>query len=226
MSNLLFPKIRGLGWTITKNPTFSTEIQSSLAGREVRVQNFQNPIWEFTLAYEYLLNDPRSRDENEQTPLETLVGFFLARGGQFDDFLLNESDLTQRLEDSAYSGQPVGTGDGTTKNFQLVRNVGGFLEACQNPANQAATVYVSGRTPVLQVQGTDYTISNGLVQFTNAPALNVAITADFTFLHRVRFDAGTSRGNSASGTREGIEFSNFYFNLYECKEVQLISVRK
>ena len=38
MSNLLFPKVRGLGWTITKNPTFSTEIQSSLAGREVRVQ--------------------------------------------------------------------------------------------------------------------------------------------------------------------------------------------
>jgi uncharacterized protein (TIGR02217 family) len=226
MSNLLFPKVRGLGWTVTKNPTFSTEIQSSLAGREVRVQNFQNPIWEFTLAYEYLLNDPRSRDENEQTPLETLVGFFLARGGQFDDFLMNESDLTQRLEDSVYSGQPIGTGDGITKNFQLVRNVGGFLEACQNPANQSATVYVSGRTPALQVQGVDYTISLGLVSFTSAPAVGAAITADFTFLHRVRFDAGTTRGNSASGTREGIEFSNFYFNLYECKEVQLISVRK
>ncbi len=224
MSNLLFPKIRGLGWTITKNPTFSTEIQSSLAGREVRVQNFQNPIWEFTLAYEYLLNDPRARDENEQTPLETLVGFFLARGGQFDDFLLNESDLTQRLEDSVFSGQPIGTGDGVTVNFQLVRNFGGFLEACQNPANQRATVYVSGRAP--QVQGTDYTISNGIVTFTAAPANGIAITADFTFLHRVRFDAGTSRGSSSSGTREGIEFSNFYFNLYECKEVQLISVRK
>ena len=222
MSNLLFPKIRGLGWTITKNPTFSTEIQSSLAGREVRVQNFQNPIWEFTLAYEYLLNDPRSRDENEQTPLETLVGFFLARGGQFDDFLLNESDLTQRLEDSVFTGQPIGTGDGVTKTFQLVRNFGGFLEACQNPANQAAIIYDNGT-----VQPTNtYTISNGLVQFTNPPAAGHSITADFTFLHRVRFDSGTSRGSSASGTREGIEFSNFYFNLYECKEVQLISVRK
>jgi uncharacterized protein (TIGR02217 family) len=221
MSNLLFPKIRGLGWSIKKNPTFSTEIQSSLAGREVRVQNFQNPIWEFTMAYEYLLNDPRSRDENEQTPLETLVGFFLARGGQFDDFLLNESDLTQRLEDSVYSGQPIGTGDGTTKNFQLVRNFGGFLETCQNPANQSATVYVSGRTPVLQVQGTDYTISLGLVTFTSAPANGAAITADFAFLHRVRFDIGSSRSS-----KEGIEFSNFYYNLYECKEVQLITVRK
>ena len=223
MSNLLFPKVRGLGWSITKNPTFSTEIQSSLAGREVRVQNFQNPIWEFTLAYEYLLNDPRSRDENEQTPLETLVGFFLARGGQFDDFLLNESDLTQRLEDSVFSGQPIGTGDGVTTNFQLVRNVGGFLEACQNPANQQATVYVNGAK---KAQGTDYNVSLGLVTFNVPPASGAAITADFTFLHRVRFDAGTTRGSSASGAREGIEFSNFYFNLYECKEVQLISVRK
>lgn len=225
MSNVLFPKIRGLGWDVTKNPTLSTDIQSSLAGREVRIQNFQNPIWEFTLIYEYLLNDPRFRDDTGSTPLEQLIGFFLARGGQFDDFLLNESDLTQRQEDSVFSGQPIGTGDGVTVNFQLVRNFGGFLEACQNPANQSATVYVNG---VKKVPTTDYTISLGLVTFTVAPAAAAAITADFTFLHRVRFDLGTARSNSSasSGTREGIEFSNFYYQLYECKEVQLISVRK
>ena len=88
----------------------------------------------------------------------------------------------------------------------------------QNPANQSATVYVSG---VQKVQGTDYVIGNGIVTFTAAPASGAAITADFTFLHRVRFDAGSSRSG-----REGIELSNFYFNLYECQEVQLISVRK
>ena len=218
MSNVLFPKIRGLAWGISKTPTFSTEIQESLAGREVRVQNFQNPIWEFTLTYEYLLNDPKFRDENEQTPLEALVGFFLARGGQFDDFLLNESDLTGRLEDSVYTGQPIGTGDGTNKNFQIVRNIGGFLEAVQNPMNQTATVYLNGTA---RVQGTDYTIANGLVTFTTAPAGGVNISADFVMLHRVRFHTGSSRSG-----KEGLEFSNFYFNLYECKEVQLISVRK
>lgn len=225
MSDILFPKIRGLSWEVVKNPTLSTEIQSSLAGREVRIQNFQNPIWEFTLTYEYLLNDPRLRDDTGATPLEQLVGFYLARGGQFDDFLLNESDLTQRLEDSVYSGQPIGTGDGVTASFQLVRNFGGFLEACQNPANQSAKIYVNS---VAKVQGTDYTVSLGLVTFTSPPAVGTSITADFTFLHRVRFDLGTSRSNSgsSSGTREGIEFSNFYYNLYECKEVQLISVKK
>ena len=218
MSNLMFPKIRGLTWSLTKTPTFSTEVQESLAGREVRVQNFQNPIWEFTLSYEYLLNDPAVRDENGQTPLETLVGFFLARGGQFDDFLLNESDLTGRLEDSVCSGQPIGTGDGSTTSFQLVRNIGGFLEAVQNPMNQTATVYVNG---VAKTQGADYTLASGLVTFTAAPAAGASITADFIMLHRVRFHTGSSRSG-----KEGIEFSNFYFNLYECKEVQLISVRQ
>ena len=219
MSNVLFPKIRGLAWNIVKTPTFNTEIQESLAGREVRIQNFQNPIWEFTLSYEYLLNDPKFRDENEQTPLEALVGFFLARGGQFDDFLLNESDLTGRLEDSVYSGQPIGVGDGTSKSFQLVRNIGGFLEAVQNPVNQTATVYLSSVGKM--VQGTDYTIANGMVTFTTAPSAGVGVTADFVMLQRVRFHTGSSRSG-----KEGLEFSNFYFNLYECKEVQLISVRK
>lgn len=106
MSNLLFPKIKGLGWSVTINPTFSTEIQQALSSREVRVQNYVNPIWEITLSYEYLLNDARFRDENGNTPLETLAGFFMARGGQFDTFLLNLSDVTGRAEDSVYSGQP------------------------------------------------------------------------------------------------------------------------
>ena len=55
----------------------------------------------------------------------------------------------------------------------------------------------------------------------NTPAVAAAITADFIFLYRVRFDLGTSRSG-----KEGIELTNFYYQLYECKEVQLISVRK
>ncbi|HEY1525616.1 MAG TPA: DUF2460 domain-containing protein [Candidatus Angelobacter sp.] len=201
MSNLVFPKIRGLGWSITKNPTFATDIQSSLAGREVRLQNYQNPIWEFTLAYEYLLNDPRSRDENEQTPLETLVGFWLARGGQFDDFLLNESDLTQRLEDSVYSGQPIGAGDGVTVNFQLVRNFGGFLEACQNPANQSATVYVNG---VKKTQGTDYTVSLGLVTFTSGNHFRKPPATSSSYSIRARASGEYERqiSGAAAGARD------------------------
>jgi hypothetical protein len=84
--------------------------------------------------------------------------------------------------------------------------------------NQTATVYLNG---VSRTQGTDYTIANGIVTFALAPGAGVSITADFIMLQRVRFHTGSSRSG-----KEGIELSNFYFNLYECKEVQLISVRK
>ena len=83
---------------------------------------------------------------------------------------------------------------------------------------ETATVYVDGSS---LVQGADYSVANGVVTFVVAPLAGKKITADFIMLHRVRFHTGSS----VSG-KEGIEFGNFYFNLYECKEVQLISVRK
>jgi len=95
VSNILFPKIRGLAWDITKAPTFNTEIQESLAGREVRIQNFQNPIWEFTLHYEYLLNDPKVRDENEQTPLECHQYHFANHN--YDDRMFSGKCATHKI---------------------------------------------------------------------------------------------------------------------------------
>jgi len=80
----------------------------------------------------------------------------------------------------------------------------------QNPAGQSATVYVAG---VRKTQGTDYTISNGLVSFASAPANGTAITADFQCLWRVRF------------AQDQLEFGNFMYLLWECKKVELMSVR-
>ena len=95
-------------------------------------------------------------------------------------------------------------------NFQLSRNIGGYIEPIQNPANQSATVYVNG---VAKTQGTDYTIANGLVTFAAAPAAGAAITADFQWLWRVRFAQDT------------LEFANFLYLLWECRTVELVSVR-
>jgi uncharacterized protein (TIGR02217 family) len=115
-----------------------------------------------------LPHDPnKALNDSGYTDLETLMGFYLARQGSFDDFLLNLSDITQRLEDSVYSGQALGVGDAATTKFQLTRSFGGFSEAVQNPAGQSAIVYVNG---IAKVQGTDYTIANGIVTFAVAPA--------------------------------------------------------
>ena len=63
----------------------------------MRVKQYQNPMWEWTILYEYLKNDvpnPLLPLGLNYTDMQTLVGFFLARGGQFDDFLFTDiSDI-------------------------------------------------------------------------------------------------------------------------------------
>ena len=210
MSNATFPDLRGLSWEYTLTPTFSTGVQQATSGREVRAAFWSAPLWKLSLSYAFLHDDQQHVDSNGYSELQQLVGFFLARQGAFDSFLIDLVQLTRKPQDSTVSGQPIGTGDGSTTSFQLVRNIGGYLEMVQNPAGQTALVYVAG-TP--KVQGTDYTISNGLVSFASPPAAAAAITADFQWLWRVRF------------AQDEQEFANFMYLLWECKKVDLISVR-
>ena len=210
MSNLQFPDLTGLTWDYTLTPEFSTGIQQATSGREVRAAFWSAPLWKISLTYNYLHDDAQHVDQNGYSELQQLVGFFLARQGSFDSFLIDLAQLTRKPLDSTVSGQPIGIGDGSTTSFQLVRNIGGYLEQVQNPAGQSATVYVAG---VRKTQGTDYTISNGIVSFSVAPANGAAITADFQWLWRVRFAQDTT------------DFDNFLYQLWECKKLDLQSVR-
>ena len=210
MSNTTFPDLRGLSWEYTLTPTFSTGVQQATSGLEVRAAFWSAPLWKLSLSYEFLHDDSLHVDQNGYSELQQLVGFFLARQGSFDSFLIDLAQLTRKPLDSTVSGQPIGTGDGSTTSFQLVRNIGGYLEQVQNPAGQSATVYVAG---VTKTQGTDYTISTGLVSFAVPPANGAAITADFQWLWRVRF------------AQDELEFGNFMYLLWECKKVELVEVR-
>ena len=210
MSNLQFPDLRGLSWDYALTPTFSTGVQQATSGREVRAAFWSAPLWKISLTYEFLHDDPRHVDQNGNSELQQLVGFFLARQGAFDSFLIDLAQLTRKPLDSTISGLPICTGDSSTTDFQLVRNIGGYLEQVQNPAGQSATVYVAGAR---KTQGVDYTITNGIVSFSSPPASGAAITADFQWLWRVRF------------TQDSVEFDNFMYLLWECKKVELVSVR-
>lgn len=210
MSDAQFPDLRGLSWDYTLTPTFSTGIQQTTSGREVRTAFWSAPLWKLLLSYEFLYDDAQHVDANGYSELQQLAGFFLARQGSFDSFLIDLAQLTRKPLDSTVSGQPIGIGDGSTTSFQLVRNIGGYSEQVQNPAGQSATVYVAGAK---KTQGTDYTISNGLVSFASPPAPGAPITADFQWLWRVRF------------AQDELEFGNFMYLLWECKKVELVEVR-
>lgn len=92
MSNLVFPsQVKGLTYTVLKTPGFSTIVQKSPWGGVVTIPQYQNPRWQFELVWDYLYDTYYSPANTmayaPYTDLQTLMGFFLGRQGQSDDFL-------------------------------------------------------------------------------------------------------------------------------------------
>lgn len=192
----VFPTLPGLTWNVGKYPEFSTKIQTSASGFETRIALWATPIWHFTLNYEML------RDDATNNELKQLMGFFLQRQGQFEPF--NYTDPT----DNTVTGQNIGAGDGSTKTFQLIRALGGFVEPIK-AINGTPTIYIDGAA-----QGSGWTVSStGLITFTAAPTAGAIITADFAYYFRVRF------------TMDKAEFERWAYNLWQLQTCELVSVK-
>jgi uncharacterized protein (TIGR02217 family) len=193
----IFPTLPGLSWSVTKQPRFATRIQRAVSGRELRALDQPNPIWSWTLSYSVL------RDGGGYDELRTLMGFFLDRQGAFASFLFVDP------ADNGVTAQVLGTGDGGTAAFQLVRTMGGFGEPITAP-NSVAKVYVNGVVQSPSAYSVD--ADTGAVTFTTPPPAGEVVSADFTYYFRVRFADDTA------------EFENFMFQLWSLRQVKLQSV--
>ena len=83
----------------------------------------------------------------------------------------------------------IGTGDGTTTAFQLVKRYASgsqtWVRTITKPVAGSVAVALNG-TP--QASGWSVDTTTGVITFTTAPGLSVAITAGFEFDVPVRFD--------------------------------------
>ena len=193
MGNAVFPSLAGLKWDVGMSPQFSTRVQRSVSGNELRANFMAYPLWMFKLAYEVL------RDDVANNELKQIAGFFLLRRGMFDSFLYTHpSDSTAVLE-------PFGTGNGVLTQFQLTRSYGGFAEPVQNVVG-VPVVKVAG---VTKIEGTDYTRSSaGLITFTAAPT--GALTWSGSFYYRVRF------------LHDAADFNEFLKDLWDLKKIEFV----
>jgi uncharacterized protein (TIGR02217 family) len=209
----IFPTLPGLGWSVSKAPRFATRIQRAVSGRELRVVDQPNPIWTWTLTYSMLRDEHDTRAASGPgvgyDELRTLMGFFLQQQGAFQPFLFDDPT------DDTVSAQAIGTGNGSTTVFQLVRSMGvalpggGFAEAVTAP-NAVSAIYFDGIVQIASGYSIDPT--TGLVTFTTPPPAAQLITADFTYYFRVRFADDTA------------DFENFLYQLWALKQVKLQSV--
>lgn len=193
MSNAVFPTLPGLGWSVTKQPNWSTRIQKSVSGRELRAQFYAAPLYKIGLTYEVL------RAATAYAELQSLMGFFNNRQGSFDSFLYTDPT------DNSVTGQSFGAGDGSTRAFQLVRAYGGNTEPVMN-LNGNPAIYING---ALKTLTTDYTISNGMVTFVAAPSGGGALTWTGNYYYRCRF------------MQDAADFENFMYQLWTLKKLEL-----
>lgn len=175
MSNLVFPSLPGLKWSSFRTPMWSNTVKTTDSGREFARAAWSSPRWAYRLQYEFLRADSNAE-------LQQLVGFFNKHRGNFDTWLFLDVD------DSTALDQQIGTGDGVTTQFQLLRSYGGFFEPVYEPFTTGPGVPAIKVGGTLKTAGTDYTIgANGVVTFAAAPASSSAITWSGSFYWRCRF---------------------------------------
>jgi uncharacterized protein (TIGR02217 family) len=200
----VFPQLIGQGWSTTKVPTFQTRIQRAVSGRELRALDYPYPLWQFSLTYDVLRDEPAP-----QADLRTLLGFVMACQGAFGTFLYRDPS------DNSVTNQYIAIGDGSTTVFQLQRTmVGdplspGFNEPIIAP-NVVTAVYLNG--VVQNLADMSIEPATGLLTFLAAPLAGAAITADFSYYFRCRFMS------------DAYSFENFMYRLWSLKKLDFISV--
>lgn len=214
----LFPTsvFTGLKIDVKRTDAFENIESIAASGRRTAVSWREMPESHFEIGFNFLdangnLIPPSTDGTIQFTEYDTLRGFFNAQHGGLLPFLLSLSDLTRNPTDSYVTGQQVGTGDGTTVNFQLNRTVASFLEPLQTvDPNGTLNVYVDG---TLKTYGSDYTVlTGGIVQFTSAPANTKVISADIPFLYLCTFD------------QDEADWDQISFLLHECQSLKLKTV--
>ncbi|MBP2638447.1 MAG: hypothetical protein H6Q72_4354 [Firmicutes bacterium] len=191
MSLAIFPDIMSFGWNSKKRQVWeNTYTQKSANGRRKALCTQSYPTWEIECEYPYLTDDQRHQ----------LAGFFAQLQGPTSTFLWLDP------EDNIATDVRIGTGDGTTVKYYLVRNIGGYLEPVKDIVDSSLVVKVAGATRSVTL-GDD-----GLIMFGIVPAQGAAITATFQYYFRVAFDDNN------------LEWTNFWYQAHKMGSFTVVTV--
>ena len=117
----------------------------------------------------------------------TLVSFFEARRGRLYGFRFKDfADFKSCAPSGTVSAadQAIGTGDGVTAAFQLVKAYGDFARDIGKPVAGTVVAAVDGVATTAFTADT----TTGVLTFTAPPGAGAAVTAGFEFDTPVRFD--------------------------------------
>ena len=174
----------GLSFGAIGGPERRTEIVSMANGFEQR-----NTPWAHARRRFDAGMGLRSLDD-----LSAVIAFFEARAGQLHGFRWKDwSDHKSCLPSAApvFSDQVIGTGDGQTRKFQLVKGYRSGGTVYQRPITKPVLNTVRAGIGGVEVFiGINYQVdhASGVITFDAAPETGAEITAGYEFDVPVRFD--------------------------------------
>ncbi|MDX9689780.1 MAG: DUF2460 domain-containing protein [Alphaproteobacteria bacterium] len=179
-------------------PAYSTSVVATASGFEQRNANWSAARGKWDV----------SSGLKQQAQLDLLIAFFRARKGKAYGFRFKD------WTDYRATSQLLGTGDGATKTFQLVKSyasgAGSEVRTITKPVLGTVVPYLGG---VKQTSGWSINTATGVSTFSVAPAQGVAVTADFEFDVPVRFDT------------DSMEVTIENFNLNQWSSIPIVEIR-
>ena len=209
MSYQIFPgsSLVGMGWP-TRTQEYSTIVAKAQSGREVRLSNYPQSLYQWSIPFGYL----NSNINVAASDWSILLGFYDQMFGQLTPFLFTDvADCdTSQFTSPGTSPSQIGTGDGTTTTFQLARTFGGASKLIYyvNSTNRNPKIYVNG-----SVVSSGYSISStGLVTFTTAPTSGYTVAWDGQWYWLTRFHEDSIESENIAGSFWVVK----KIELYEC----------
>ena len=192
MSLRVFPVTTNMEFNSKKTEIWDdVVVKTTASGRRKTLSRRAYPDWAIQVKFTGL----------DDAQIENIAGFIAQQRGEFQEFLwLDPVDFQE-------TAVRIGTGDGSTKRFQLVRNLADkFVFPVTDYVVGSEIVYVNG------VAVTVLSVTDGLVTLASAPALNSVVTATFQYYWRVAFD--------------GSKYSwvDPFFNLYKFETINMVTV--
>lgn len=164
-------------------PERRTQIVELASGDEERNASWADSRRRYDVAYGI-----RKADD-----LAAVIAFFEARGGRLYGFRFKDwSDYKSALPSVAVSrtDQSLGTGTGAATQFQLVkRYTSGAQTWTRTITKPVAGTLLVALNGVAQPSGWTVDTATGIITFTVAPGIGIAVTAGFEFDVPVRFDS-------------------------------------
>ncbi len=180
-----------IGFGSSGGPERQTDIVTLGSGREERNQRWRRSRRRFEAGY-----GVKTLDE-----LNAVVAFFEAQRGPLFGFRFRDPvdwkscppQSTPRVTDQA-----IGTGDGTSRTFEIMKSYGDGGDAYQRRIHKTVANSVLVAVDGVPAINTVIDHALGTVTFASAPATGALITAGYEFDVPVRFDTERIEVNLAS----------------------------